>query len=196
MAGLACLIVPNAFAYDKFEIIKSRLDSAAIVRLDLIITIESKIFEEIDTALGRIYFSENGQYYAKINDDIYLFDGTYNWEFSSENNQATKQKLGLTEQPDNRLSFFKDIDKYYKSTAMEPDRKYKLVKLNETNDALLDSLTIFLNKKGSAISRLEYLDMNGDLNKVYITEEEFLNQPDSNLFKIDLPDSVEIISLP
>jgi len=196
LTGLVYLIGTNALALDKFDMIKSKLDSAKIVQLDLIITVNSKVFNEIDTSYGKIYFSDDGCYIADINDDIYLYDGIYNWEYSAENNQATKQKLGQNEQTDNRLSFFKNINRYYKSAILQPDKKYRLIKLNGAGEALPDSLIIFLNKTGSAISRLEYFDLNGDLNKIIITDEKYSDQPDSDLFKINLPDSVEIIDLP
>ena len=196
LTGLACMIGTNVLAVDKFDMIKSKLDSAKIVQLDLIIAVNSKVFDEIDTTYGKIYFSDDGCYIANLDDDIYLYDGTYNWEYSAENNQATKQKLGQNEQTDNRLSFFKNINKYYKSEILQSDKKYRLIKLNDADEALPDSLIIFLNKTGSSISRLEYFDLNGDLNKIIITDEKYSDQPDSDLFKINLPDSVEIIDLP
>lgn len=186
----------NVNSEDKFSLIKDKLSSAAVVRLEVLITVESKIFDVTDSTFGKIILAEDGRYRAELGNDIYLNDGKINWEYSKENNQATKRKLKKGEIIDNRLAFFKDIDSFYKSVIIKQDLIYKLIKLDKIDEALPDSMTITLEKDSDQISKIEYFDLNDDRNTVYISKEYYEDKIDEHLFDLDLPDSTEIISLP
>ncbi|MCP4703954.1 MAG: hypothetical protein GY865_05035 [candidate division Zixibacteria bacterium] len=194
--GLVCLTAINVNSEDKFNLIKNRINSSAVVQLDVLITIESKVFNDIDSAFGKIILAKDGRYQAVINNDIYLNDGKYNWEYSAENNQATKRVIKEEEVVDNRLAFFKDIDSYYNTKVIQQDLEYKLFKLDKTDDALPDAMKIILSHKKDHISKIEYYDLNDDLNCIYITEQFIFDKIENNLFEINLPDSTEIILLP
>ncbi len=194
--GLFWQIGLTAYSTDKFSLIKNRINSATIVRFDVLITIESRIFNDIDSLTGQILLAKDGRYRAELGGDIYLNDGKTNWEYSAENNQATKRELLEEEITDNRLSFFKDLDSYYKSSPIKQDLIYKLIKLDNSDEALPYSMTVYLTSKTHQISKIEYFDLNEDLNSVYITEEFYEDIIEDNIFDINLPDSVEIISLP
>ena len=194
--GLICLIGITANSADKFTLIKNRINSATIVRFGVLITIESKIFDEVDSLTGLILLAKDGRYRAELGDDIYLSDGMTNWEYSAENNQATKRELSDGEIADNRLAFFKDLDSYYSSSIVEKDLIYTLIRLKNSDEALPDSMTVYISNKTMQISKIEYYDLNEDLNSVYITEEFYEDKIEENLFNLNLPDSVEIISLP
>ncbi len=194
--GLFCLIGSTAYSADQFTMIKNRISSALVVRFGVLITIESNIFDEIDSLAGQIVLAKDGRYRAELGSDIYLNDGKINWEYSAENNQATKRELLDGEIADNRLAFFKDLDSFYKSTIVKKDLIYKLIKLDNSDEALPDSMTVHLKNKIPQISKIEYFDLNEDLNSVYITEEFYEDKIEENLFNLNLPDSVEVISLP
>lgn len=186
----------GAFSADKFSIIKNKIDSAAVVHLSVLITIESKVFNDIDSAFGEIILAEDGRYRAEINSDIYLNDGKNNWEYSAENNQATRRIIKEGEVSDNRLAFFKDIDSFYKTSIIKQDFIYKLIKLDSTDEALPDCMTVFLKENRLQISRIEYYNLNDDLNCIHIMEESHEDRIKKDLFELSLPDSAEIISLP
>ncbi len=186
----------GAFSADKFSIIKNKIDSAAVVHLNVLITIESKVFNDIDSAFGEIILAEDGRYRAEINSDIYLNDGKHYWEYSAENNQATRRIIKEGEVSDNRLAFFKDIDSFYKTSIVKQDIIYRLIKLDSADEALTDCLTVFLKENGLQISKIEYYDLNDDLNCIYIMEESHEDRIKKELFELSLPDSAEIISLP
>lgn len=194
--GLFCLIGTTVFAADRFKLIKNKINASVIFRFDVLITIESKIFDDIDSLSGQIILAEDGRYRAELGGDIYLNDGKTNWEYSDENSQATKRELGEGEKPDNRLSFFRDLDSFYKTSIIKQDLIYKLIKIDSTAEALPDSMTIFLDKDRPQISKIEYFDLNDDLNCIYLTEEFYEDDINENQFKLNLPDSVEIISIP
>ena len=57
-------------------------------------------------------------------------------------------------------------------------------------------MVIILKENLDQISKIEYYDLNDDLNCIYINKEYYEDKIKENLFDINLPDSVEIISLP
>lgn len=179
---------------DRFQEIKAELDSAAMVSFDVLTIVESEIFDEIDSTAGKISIARDGRYVARLNDDIYLFDGECVWEFSSENNQATKRCLGEGEEVENRLGFIKKLDDYYKTSVIKENSIYRLIKKGEDDGSLPDSMLIYL--KESKLARIEYLDLNNDLNKVWILKETISDSLPEEVFEINLPDSAEVITLP
>jgi outer membrane lipoprotein-sorting protein len=183
-------------ADDKFESIKKDFTSAKLIRFEVAMATVSKVFDDVDSARGEILIADDGRYNARLNDDIYLFDGRCIWEISGVNRQATKQCLKEGEKFENRLFFIKELDKYFSTSVIKKDRQYQLLRNAGSDNALPDSLTVYLNKSGSNITRLEYYDLNGDLNRVYILDREFSDTVSENDFRINLPDSIEVITLP
>ncbi len=179
---------------DRFREIKAEYSSAAMVSFDILITIESKIFDEIDSASGKISIANDGRYFARLNNDIYLFDGKCIWEFSEENNQATKRCLKKDEEIENQLAFIKNLDDYYETSVIEKNSIYRLTKNIENNESLPDSMKIYLSE--SNISKIEYLDLNNDLNKIRILTEITSDSVYREIFEMNLPDSAEVITLP
>ena len=79
---------------------------------------------------------------------------------------------------------------------MEQDYLYKLIKADSSDEALPDSMNIYLEKDRPNILKIEYYDLNNDRNCIYILKEYYEDKIKENLFDINLPDSVEIILLP
>jgi outer membrane lipoprotein-sorting protein len=181
-------------AIDRFQEIKTEYSLAAMVSFDILITVESKIFDEIDSAFGEISIARDGRYFARLNNDIYLFDGKCTWEFSDENNQATKRCLKEGEEIENRLAFIKNLDDYYETMVIEKNSIYKLIKNIENVESLPDSMKINLSEAN--LSKIEYIDLNDDLNKIWILRDNTTDSLDRDIFEINLPDSVEVITLP
>jgi outer membrane lipoprotein-sorting protein len=179
---------------DKFELLKQEYASAKMVDLGVDIIITSDVFDDVDTSMGRISITDDGRYSAKIEDDIYLFDGQCIWEYSAENNQATKKCLKKDEKFESWLIFIKNLDRYYATSVIKPDEIYRLTGLGDTENDLPDSLTIFMSTYG--LQAIEYYDLNGDLNRIRIVYGATMDVVVDELFEINLPDSVEIISLP
>jgi outer membrane lipoprotein-sorting protein len=160
------------------------------------IEVWSAVFDDIDTSFGFISIGNDNRYLMRINKDIYAFDGELVWEYSADNNQATYRSIKGGEVPADHISFIKNLDNYYDTDVFKPDSIYGLFKKDQTDDALPDSMTVFLDSTGGSISHIEYYDLNDDLNNIRFLELELLNAIDPASFKINLPDSVEIISLP
>jgi len=181
---------------DKFDIIKEYLAKAGLIQLDILIEIESDIFEDIDTLTGNISIASDGRYHAKINNDIYLYDGRTIWDYSAENNQATKKVLDENEEYENRLVFLKELDRHFATDTIIPDSTYKMFRLADADEACPDSMEVTISQNPLRISRIEYFDLNGDLNRIFIKNQVLSDSADAGLFRINLPDTVEIIFLP
>lgn len=179
---------------DKFESVKKRYASAKMIDLGVDIIVVSDVFDDVDTSQGRILITDDGRYFAGLENDIYLFDGRCIWEYSAENNQATKKCLKENQGFESRLIFVKNLDQHYATSVVKADSVYHLSRLDDSDDSLPDSLTVYLGRNG--LSSVEYYDLNGDLNRVRVVYETVMDFISEEFFEINLPDSVEIISLP
>ncbi len=181
---------------DLYEKIKNEFASAPMVILKVDLITSSKIFESSDTSSGTISIADDGRYCARLGNDTYLFDGKCIWEVSAENRQATKQCLKEGEKFENRLFFLKDLSNYYKPSAIKKDAQYLLILKRKHSSALPDSLNLHLDSGSSSISKIDYHDLNGDLNEVIIKKQSILKEIDKSAFLIKLPDSTEVINIP
>jgi outer membrane lipoprotein-sorting protein len=195
-SGCLLLAINIAAGRDLFSNIKDEITSAKMIRLQAQIIIKSKIFESIDTTSGIISIGDDGRYCAKLDSDIYLFDGRCIWEVSYENKQATKQCLKDGERFQNRLFFLKDIDGYYNSKMIIKDSTYILTLKDKKGSGLPDTLTVLTGGVHNKISMLKYFDLNGDMNEVNFNKLDCYDIVDSAIFEIQLPDSIEVISIP
>ncbi len=189
------LIIPvAATAGDAYNELKTRFADAAQITLDVLITVDSDMFGTVDSTDGKIHIAADGRYHARILDDIYLFDGRCIWEYSAENNQATKDCLDDDEWFESELSFIKNLDRHYTAAPIRQDSIYILRRLGNDNGSLPDSLTLCL--AGDSLSRISYYDLNNDLNTVMIQGQHCDSVVTDSLYHIDLPDSTEIIVMP
>jgi outer membrane lipoprotein-sorting protein len=193
---LAINLTSSADENDKFDAIKKKIAEAALIKIDFLIEVESKIFEDTDSLYGSLAIASDGRYNAEINNDIYLYDGKVLWEYSAENNQATKKTLKDDEYFENRLIFLKELDRHFKSKVIIPDSTYQLFRMERADKALPDSMYLFIDGEAEAIALIEYFDLNEDLNLVHIENQVLSDSIDPDMFHINLPDSAEIISLP
>jgi outer membrane lipoprotein-sorting protein len=192
---LSAILIFSGIVYgDNFEKIKKQYKDAALVELDILIIIESKIFGDVDSADGNIILAADGRYLAEINNEIFLFDGKCLWDYSIENGQATRNCLEENETFESELSFIKNLDRYYITKMQKPDSIYRMISASDENESLPDSMTVHIRK--SALYMIEYLDLNNDLNQVLINSVGFSDSVNNDIFKLALPDSVEIITLP
>lgn len=194
LALMTVFWVSGRGAIDRFEAVKNEYAAAKIIKLDIEIVVVSQVFGNVDTARGEISIADDGRYLALINEDYYLFDGKCVWEYSAENNQATKECLKEGEHFENRLFFIKSLDHYYSTFTNISDSVYRLIRIKERQNSLPDTLIVYLSN--SRLSSIEYLDLNDDLNRISILRETLLDTLAAGTFQISLPDSVEIITLP
>ncbi|MBN2227833.1 MAG: hypothetical protein JW763_10775 [candidate division Zixibacteria bacterium] len=192
--ALLVILPVVATATDAYTALKTRFAAAAQITLDVLITVDSDMFGTVDSADGVIYIAADGRYYARIIDDVYLFDGKCIWEYSAENNQVTKDCLDDDEYFKSKLSFIKNLDRHYEASTLRPDSLYILRRLNDEDSSLPDSLNLSLADKN--LSRISYYDLNNDLNTVMIQSQQCDSVVTDSLYHITIPDSTEIIVVP
>jgi len=179
---------------DAYAELKARFAGAAQVSLDVLITIRSDVFDTFDSTSGEIVVASDGRYYARLSNDAFVFDGRCLWEYSAENNQATKDCLGEDERFESEFSFIKNLDRYYTAENVHPDSVYILRRRGDDNSSLPDSLTLYLTS--AKLSRISYYDLNKDLNIVAVRNQRCDTVVTDSRYHMHLPDSTEIIVMP
>lgn len=188
------IIAAVAISGSSLDNVMTNYAEARMINFDVRILIVSEIFESTDTTFGNITIADDGRYAAHIGNDAYIFDGQCIWEYSADNNQATKNCLKKGELFKNELFFIKNLRKYYRVASEENDSLFMLVKTDPDASQLPDSMIVVFNN--GRISDLEYQDLNQDLNQVHIMHDSLFDEIDLSVFKADFPDSTEIITLP
>ncbi|UCD16886.1 MAG: hypothetical protein JSV44_10570 [Candidatus Zixiibacteriota bacterium] len=181
---------------DSFDRLQKEFSGAKLVSLVVLIEIKSSIFGEVDSTHGSIAIADDGRYRAQFNDDLYFFDGRCIWEYSEENNQATKDCLEEGETFENELVFLKNPGRYYQTRAVIIDSVYNLVRTGDGEGSLPDSLVLVFDRTRTSLSLIKYYDLNNDLNMVSILSHEISDSIRSGLFEVTFADSVEIINMP
>lgn len=179
---------------DCLENLKSSYSASNMIVLKAELSVYSTVFEDTDEYDVNIFIADSGFYRVELDKDVYLYDGNRVWEYSFENNQATYRDAAPGERPVDQISFIKNLDRFYDSEVVKPCRIYELAKTDSTAESLPDEMTlIFSNKK---LQRIEYYDLNGDLNTFKIKDVRLFNEFSRAPFQQDFPDSTEIIALP
>jgi hypothetical protein len=194
---MAVLTAGGTLAGDgKLDRLKKELENAALVELDIMLIIESDIFDMVDSTDGKVLIADDSRYCASLDDDIYWFDGRCISEYVAENGQVTRDCLGEAEYFESELIFIKSLDRYYKTTAIVDDSLYSLTRKDSQASSLPDSLTLIFRDKDSDNPVLEYYDLNKDLNIVDIRGRRIFDTIPDGVFDPDIPDSVEVIIMP
>lgn len=181
---------------DLLENIKKDWSAAKLIRFDVLIAVESEVFNTVDSTSGNIVIAEDGRYRANIGDELFLFDGKCIWEVSFANLQATRQCLKEGERFENRLIFLKDINSYYRTASSIKGDGYLLVKNQGIGEALPDSINLYLDRKAGRISFLEYYDLNSEKNTVFLHDVKLQSEVEDKIFEYLPSDSIEVITLP
>lgn len=180
---------------DAFDTIKKRLANAGCISVRFISVLESSIFDSIDSTAGEAQIASDGQYVVQLGDDTYLATGDRLYSYSASNNQVTVELFDAELMANTEITLLGSLDESYNSTILVPDSAYRLIRRSETASGLPDSLRVYLTPDHTAIDRLEYFDINEELNRILIRDLALLTACDSSRFVPDFPDSVEFIEL-
>jgi len=191
---LICLLLAGVSrAEDKFDLLKKDLAEAACTRFEFFSIIESDIFDRIDTTAGTAVIAKDGRYYISIGDNEYLFDALYLYSYSRSNNQVTVEKI--IDNHGEELFFITRLDKYFKTSALQKDFEYSLVRLEKELDNVPDSMRVIIDPAVPSLKEVAYLDINEELNRLVFFNQEIMPICDDQRFIPDFPDTVEIIKL-
>jgi hypothetical protein len=194
-AAALCLIAEAGGAEpDRLDILKLQFARADCVSFQFLSIVESGVFERSDTAEAEATIAEDGRYLINLGRDQYLYDLEFLYSFSSDNNQLTIDRVNGMEAHE-ELSFVKRLDEFYRSFVLKPDSQYRLLKSSAQESNIPDSLLLFLRSDSLVLDRIEYYDINEELNRIIFLEQIVHDTCQDLLFAPDYPDSVEVIRL-
>jgi len=190
------LLAMNAVGQDEpFESIKAAMSRAACCRYEFLSIIESDVFESVDTTVGAALISSDGRYHVSIGTDEYLKTSDRLYSYSKAENQLTVEQTGAGAAALESVSFITRLDDFYATRVVVPSRQYFLRRSDTTAVDLPDSLTVYLAAGKPRLDRLEFFDVNDDLNRVVFRKCDYLNSCDEADLTPRFPDSAEVINL-
>ncbi len=182
-------------AADRFDTIKEQLTQAACTRFEFVSIIESEIFDATDSATGTAYIAYDGRFNVTLGEDRYLFDLSFLYSYSAENNQVVIEKVSDQAHVSREISFITRLDELYETHTIRPGKSYRLLKKPGEKSDIPDSVTIFIAPDSLQLERLEYLDINEERNVIVIRKQQTGKDCDEKQFEPAFPDSVERIRL-
>src|SRR5574341_1450165 len=191
------LFVPFSFmaSANDFNEVKSNLSNSNCTRFEFLSTIDSKVFDAVDSAFGQAYIAKDGRYKIEVGADLYLFDGDTVYTYFWENNQVIMEKPDSSDLVADEISFVVKLDEWYDSKSLKEKNSYRWVRKKGIVGDIPDSMVIKVNDKKSVIESIEYLDINGDLNRIEIIKQVSDSTCDKLRFQPEFPDSVEKVRL-
>ncbi|HOP06780.1 MAG TPA: outer membrane lipoprotein carrier protein LolA [candidate division Zixibacteria bacterium] len=189
---ICCALVVQAT--DRFDKIKTDLAEAGCVQLEFLSILESDVFDTIDTANGLAYIADDGRFRLRLGEDVYIDDGTERYSYVPENEQIIIEPSGVAEA--DQISFLIRIDDHYRTSLIESNRCYRLDLIDSTLTGLPELMTIWITSDEDRIERLEYEDINGDLNRFVLTRQVLDSICDESRFVPDFDDSIERVRIP
>ncbi|MBD3403561.1 hypothetical protein GF420_11745 [candidate division GN15 bacterium] len=181
---------------DRFEVIKAELGQAACTEIAFLSIIESDIFDRVDTAVGSAYIAADNRYWIELGADEYLSTGEKLYSYSRRHAQVTVERLPPGYERSTEISFIINLDEFFKTVIIQPDSAYRLYRRTDDVVGLPDSLTVFLNDDGKTLDRIEYFDVNEELNRIVFERIEPQDSCTVDRFEPSFPDSVDVIEMP
>jgi hypothetical protein len=191
--GFIILLLPLCSVADSFDDIKMELSKDGCWQFIFVDIIESDIFNTVDTTNGEAYMASDGRYYIKTNEDFYIYDHYNYFSYSPESNQLIIEKKHSTEEDD--ISFITNLDKYYKTHLLSKNHSYRLLKKESITGDVPDSMTVYIDSEEKRLVRIEYYDINEELNKLIFIEQNHFDSCLYNQFVPVVPDSTERVKL-
>ena len=193
---LACALSAGVVSEtDPLEQIKATMAGSACCRFEFISILESTVFDSVDSTLGSALIATDGRYHIVIGPDEYLKTTEYFYSYAGEQNQVTVEKAGTGTGADEAISFITRLDDYYSTRVISPGHCYFLVRRDTTLSSMPDSLTMYLTGRPRRLDRLEYFDLNEDLNRIVFLASEYQGECDRQALTPQFPDSAEVIKL-
>lgn len=178
-----------------FKKTKQNLSQFNCAYFEFLSTIDSKIFDVIDSAHGEAYIAKDGRYSVEIGPDIFIFDGDTLYSYFWSNNQVIIEKPDPGDPVSSEISFVMKLNEWYDSKALKEKDLYKLTRKKDIGGDIPDSMTIKINDQTSDIEIIEYFDINGDLNRIEILNQKLDSLCHDSKFRPNFPDSVEKIRI-
>jgi len=180
---------------DRFDKIKERLSRAGCARFQFLSVIESDVFDRSDTMTGDACISADGRYLVNLGMDQYLYDLRCLFSYSGDNNQVTIEHVSPEDTFGDEISFLTRLDELYETYPSMTNLCYRLVKRKPQRQNIPDSMILCIRADTLKLDRIEYYDLNEELNRILFLRQEISAACDDSLFIPIYPDSVEYIRL-
>ena len=178
---------------DPLQIVMNRMAEAECCRYEFVSILESEVFESVDSTAGTALIGADERYDIRIGPDRYIRTDEFLYSYSGENKQVTVERVESSATPDETIRFITQFDRYYRIHPSSP-RRYDLTRKPDIVSNLPQVISLTLTEAGE-LEYLDYVDDNGDNNRIVITESSFQYQCDSAAFVPDFPESTEVIKL-
>lgn len=195
-AGIAVLVGAQAFCADPLKLVNQRSSEAVCIRLEFLSIIESEIFGTVDTTVGSADLAADGRFDIRLGSDRYLYDLERLYSYSADNNQVVIEPAEAGASVADEIRFLTQLEERYHARPSLKRGEYKLRrKEDDLQSDLPDSLEITINVEALIIEKVEYFDINDDLNRLIIGSQFFFDNCNAATFLPDFPDSVERVKL-
>ncbi|HKK20265.1 MAG TPA: hypothetical protein VJ983_02250, partial [candidate division Zixibacteria bacterium] len=87
------------------------------------------------------------------------------------------------------------LDDLYKTYVLKPDQSYRLVKKGDAEGDFPDSMTVTIDSDKLLLKKIEYFDVNDELNTITLIKQDYHAVCKQELFEPNFPDSVERVRL-
>jgi len=182
-------------AADRYQRLKRSLSKADCLTLEFLSILESDIFNTTDTARGRAAIARDGRFHVWLDGDEYLYDNDLLYSYSARNAQVSIERPASREEFVRGVTFITHLDEYYKSDILRPGEAYHLTKKENVYGNLPDSLDVFLLPDTLALDRIDYYDINDELNRLVIVRQRTTTHCLDSVFLPVFPDSAERVRL-
>lgn len=195
-AGIAVLIGAQAFGNDPLKKVNQRSADAVCIRYEFLSIIESEIFGTVDTTIGSADLAADGRFDIWLGGDRYLYDLERMYSYSISNNQVVIEPAEAGANVADEIRFLTRLEELYHAKPDTNKGRYSLTRKKEDLQSdLPDSLHITINPEKLIIEKVEYFDLNDDLNRLIIQKQEYHDNCEAAPFLPDFPDSVERVKL-
>ena len=184
-----------SLAEDHLERVKKSMSEAQCCEFKFLSIVESDVFNSADTTEGEAYIALDGRYSVEIGDDRYVYDREFLYSYSKEQNQVTIEPFDHGNAPVEEVTFIVRLDDYYRTHEVTRDREYRLVRIDSSAAGLPDSLVLYLKSGKAEIERLEFFDLNEDLNSIVFHSQEAKAECDADKLYLDIPEDAGVIRL-
>ncbi len=185
----------TAEANDRFDLLIERLNSAKCLSMRFVSVIKSDIFDDIDSTSGELYVASDGRFFLDAGSDQFLFDGSNIYTYSESANQVIIETPVDSESTSREFSFLLMLDRLYSIEPITPNREYQLRIKTHTSETYPDSMVVHIDDSDQILKRLEYYDINDELNTIIVNWMKLSTACRSSQFIPSFPDSVERVKL-
>ncbi len=191
----AVFLIGLTASADSFDRIKSELASPGCRKIEFLNTVNSQIFDVVDSTYGTALLSSDGRYNISIGPNQYVCDLKHVYSYSEDNNQVVIEAADSATYSDDELSFVLKLDDLYTTKVLKPNLLYRLTRKGDSEGDFPDSMVITIDSDKLLLKKIEYYDVNDELNTITLIKQDYHAVCKQEEFEPNFPDSVERVRL-